>query len=147
MSDDVEASLTHLAETLERGQRALRRMIMVGAGGLLSLGLLDALFAGTRPGDHFRLVNLVIIGGLTVMGLLGFSGATQTYRIIVKTDEELLKQMRQNADLVGELNGVRPLLAAIEEAHSHGQPLLVMPPDADEGQPAPPIDPPAHYLN
>jgi hypothetical protein len=148
MSDDseLEAALDHLAETLQRGQRMMRRTLMLGTGALTSLGLLDAVMAVQR-GDRFAWPNVVILGSLTVMGLLGWSSAFQTYRMLVKSDEMLMKEMRRNAALSTDMAGVAPLLEAIREAHSHGQPLMVMPADADEVTSAAPTQPPTHYLN
>lgn len=131
LPDDIEASLTQLGEKQAESHRAFRRVTLLAAGAFLLLALLDAILVliGAIRGLHDPWVyrNLITIGGLTGLGLMGHMGAARAFQVVVQRDAEVLEGLRKQAMMAAALDEMRPLMAAIEEARIKGVPLLIPP--------------------
>jgi hypothetical protein len=138
MTDDaeIEVILARLAATQAKSHRVFRRTTLTSAGALLLLAAINAAFV-LLGGGAWVMRDLVMVGGLTCLGMLGHLGAVTAYQVVVQRDAELLDGLRKQAEMATALDEVRPLMAAIEEARIKGVPLLIPP-----GSVAPAAGPP-----
>lgn len=133
--DDLDASLAALEATQKRSHRIFRRAVLTNVGALLALASLSAtlvlLGAASHTHDLWLYRNLITIGGLTTLGLLGHLSAVRAYQIVVERDALLLEQTRKRVELSRALDELRdqmrPLVDAMREAHAHGVAVVIQP--------------------
>lgn len=143
MTDEtLAAQLDDLAAAGKRLAKLERRGILLVAGTIAVLALVYAVF--TLLGllllhDRLALVvrELAAISGLAFPGLAACAAWWRLLRRIAKQDDEIVEAYRRQAEMMATVNAVRPLLAAINDAHSQGMALVVPPPDPDGRQPPP----------
>lgn len=133
--DEIETALASLEATQKRTQRQFRRAVVASLGTLLLLAVIDAGFVLLGGGVWVHR-DLVTVGGLTLLGMLGYLHTSTAYRMIVRLDAELIEAFRRQGQMSQALEEVRPLMAAIEEARVKGVPLLI-PPGSVPAAPAP----------
>lgn len=125
--DDIEASLDSLEATQKRGHRTLRRVILISLGALLALAALNATLVTVGGPDRWLMRNFGAIFGLTLLGTMGYVHTAHLYRMVVRLDAELMEAFRRQGQMAEALEGVRPLLRAIEDARAKGVGLLIPP--------------------
>lgn len=126
LPDSTEELLASVEAKQKASHRVFRRVTITSMGTLLLIAALDTLFVVLGGGAWFWR-DLVAIGGLTVLGMLGYLGAARAYQVVVQRDAELLEHMRNEARLAVAVDDMRPLMAAIEDARQKGVPLLIPP--------------------
>lgn len=137
LPDDIEELLAKVEATQKRSHRVYRRVTLLAAGMLLLLALLNAgmaLMGASFVHDPWLYRNLIAIGGLTLLGMMGHVGAVHAFHVLVGHDAELLKHMRREAELAMVVDEMRPLMAAITDARARGM-SLVIPPLKEDGTP------------
>lgn len=140
MTDDLDAALAGLEATQKRSHRIFRRTVLISAGLLLALAVLNVVLVLLSPiHDPWLFRNLIAIGGLTVLGMLGHLGATRAYQTVVDRDALLLDETRKRVELSRVLDEVRdqmrPLVDAMHEAHAKGVALVIQPFDIEPLKP------------
>jgi hypothetical protein len=130
---DIEEVLERVAKAQAKSHRVFRRTVLTSAGALLLLAAVNIIFVALGGGPWvFR--DGVTVGGLTMLGMLGHLGAVRAYQVVVQRDAELLAGFRKEAEMAIALDGVRPLMDAVEDARTKGVTLLIPP----SGLPPPP---------
>jgi hypothetical protein len=130
---DIEAVLERVAKAQAKSHRVFRRTTLTSLGALLLLAAVNTAFV-MLGGGVWVMRDLVTIGGLTVLGMMGHLGAVRAYQVVVQRDSELLAGFRKQAEMAIALDGVRPLMDAVEDARTKGVTLLIPP----SGLPPPP---------
>lgn len=139
---DIETSLADLERTQKRAHRTYRRATLLSAWSLIVLATIDTGFV-LLGGGVWVPRDLTAVGGLTVMGMLGYVGAARAYRALVERDADLIDSFRKRAELEKALREVRdeiaPLMEAISSARARGAALVIHP---FEPYGLPPTEPP-----
>lgn len=124
--DDVEAALASLQTTQQRSHRVYRRTALLSLCALATLAGLDSALVVIGSGQWMAR-DLVMVGGLTVLGMVGYLGAAGAYRVVVARDAEIVAQFRKQIAMAQTLDGMKPLIEAIENASAQGVGLLIPP--------------------
>jgi hypothetical protein len=137
LDPEIVEALAQLEATQNRAHRVLRRPIIVLTSGIgaLTLAHLLATWVGRGP---WVVRDMLQIVGLGFLGLVACWGQVVLYRMLVQRDGEVLESHRQKARMAAAIDDLRPLMAAIRDAHSRGI-ALVIPPLDPEGRPNSPF--------
>lgn len=124
--EDIEALFAKMEAAQKRSHRIFMRVTVTSVGTFLLLAAVNAAFV-VLGGGAWVPRDLVAIGGLTTLGMLGYLGAVRAYQVVVERDRQLLERYRKEAALAETVDAIRPLMAAIEDANARGVPLLIPP--------------------
>jgi hypothetical protein len=127
---ELVEKLADLEKSQQQHQRWGRRTVLAGSAALGILVLLDLglVFLG---GGKWLLRDVIMVVGLGALGMSAWYGNHVMLGAVMRRDADLLDELRNRARMATMIEGMVPLLRAINEAHSRGA-ALVVPPPGDE---------------
>jgi hypothetical protein len=130
---DVAAELADLEKLSAESHRLWGRPIRWLAVAIVASVLIDV---GTvlLGSGQWMLRDLAMVVGLGAMAGAALYGSEMMFRTLKERDADVIEGLRQRALVAEALEGIKPLLVAMREAHSQGK-ALVIPPFGPDGEP------------
>jgi hypothetical protein len=133
-------SIEQLEANQKRYQRRYRRSLLFTTIAIGVVFVFDTVFVLTSPiggPPWLRARDVVMVGGIAIMGLNACYGALQAFNVLIERDRALAESYRVRSQMEAAIKRFQPVAAAIREAHERGVPIVFPPPDE-----APPPDKP-----